>query len=210
MASIADGSFRDPRARLQEWNGRIYRVLDESAAAAWAAARSSGLIDSLTERGALVPTREVEAPGPVEGVLVLESDLLHPVTYPHEWSFSMLKDAALLTLSVTSGGAGGRSRVEGRVGISTSCIRRLRSEIRGCRFLRNVGFSGHWRGYGQFVDHFLGPLLLTAHKDIPFQRYLRGHLDGLPVGELSRLFTGRHRFKRGVLRHVIVTGSHRP
>jgi hypothetical protein len=67
-------------------------------------------------------------------------------------------------------------------------------------FERSAG--GPWVGYRQFCQTFLYPLMLEAHLGVPFQRYLRGHLDGFDPTEMRRIFAGRRRFKKGVFRHV--------
>ena len=205
MASIADGSFRDPHARLHQLDDRILRVLDDSAADSWRSAVESGLMSLLVERGMLVDTHEVAAPDGVIGALVLESDILRPISYPYEWSFSMLQDAALLTLDVCLEALSHGHELKDASSYNVV--------FDGCtpRFVDigsfAGGFSGHWRGYGQFVDHFLGPLLLSAHLGLAHQRYLRGHLDGIPVADLARIFSGRRRFRAGVFRHVVLRAA---
>ena len=202
MASIADGSFRDPAAKLHLVDGRLLRVLHERAANDWWTAVESGLIDGLLSKGWLVNTREVESPETfdLQGEMTLESELIHPVTYPSEWSFSMLQDAALLTLDVTL------AALEAGMELKDASSFNVVFDGVTPRFV-DIGsfaasFSGFWRGYAQFVDHFLAPLLLEAYRGVPFQRYLRGHLDGIPVLELGRMLGLRDTFRAGVFRHV--------
>ena len=49
---------------------------------------------------------------------------------------------------------------------------------------------------------YLYPLLLQAYKEIPFQPWLRGSIDGISPREAARLFSFRDRFRKGVLTHV--------
>jgi hypothetical protein len=64
-----------------------------------------------------------------------------------------------------------------------------------------------WAGYRQFCQTMLYPLLLQAHKDVRFQPWLRGQVGGIQPQELARLFTGRHRLRPGVLKHVVLHGA---
>ncbi len=54
---------------------------------------------------------------------------------------------------------------------------------------------------------FLYPLLLEAHLGVPFQPWLRGHVDGVSPPDFRRLLTYRDSFRRGMLRHVFLHAS---
>jgi hypothetical protein len=49
---------------------------------------------------------------------------------------------------------------------------------------------------------FLYPLLLQAYRDVPFQPWLRGSLEGIDAGVCSRLLSARDYLRAGVLAHV--------
>jgi len=51
---------------------------------------------------------------------------------------------------------------------------------------------------------YLYPLLLQAYRDVPFQPWLRGSIDGISPSEAARLFSLRDRLRRGVLGHVVL------
>jgi SAM-dependent methyltransferase len=61
-----------------------------------------------------------------------------------------------------------------------------------------------WAGYRQFCMLFLYPLLLQAWKDVPFQPWLRGSLDGITPHEARELLSTRDLFRRGTLSHVVL------
>src|SRR5207237_5659512 len=50
----------------------------------------------------------------------------------------------------------------------------------------------------------LYPLMLAAWKDVPFQPWLRGSLEGIAPAELRNLLSVRDRFRRGVTTHVVL------
>jgi hypothetical protein len=50
----------------------------------------------------------------------------------------------------------------------------------------------------------LYPLLLQAYKNVPYQPWLRGAIDGITPGQCRNLMSFRDLFRRGVLTHVVL------
>jgi hypothetical protein len=201
---LEPGSFRDPDSRVFTADGKVLRLLSEQGLADWRALAASGLLDELP----VVGTREVEAadvPDALHGnvAAVLEHDRIPFVSYPYEWTFAMLKDAALLQLELL------------RRGIEKGLILKDSSpynvQFRGARpvFIDVGSFEQlregePWAGYRQFCMLFLYPLLLQAWKDVPFQPWLRGSLDGITPHEVRELLSTRDLLRRGTLSHVVL------
>jgi precorrin-6B methylase 2 len=59
-----------------------------------------------------------------------------------------------------------------------------------------------WVGYRQFCQMFLYPLLLQAYRDVPFQPWMRGNIDGMDAELCLRLLSARDYLRGGVLAHV--------
>jgi len=53
----------------------------------------SGLYGTLVEKELLIPHKEMDSS-------LLKPEVVDFISYPYEWSFSMLKDAALTTLKI--------------------------------------------------------------------------------------------------------------
>ena len=49
---------------------------------------------------------------------------------------------------------------------------------------------------------FLYPLMLQAYRDVPFQPWLRGAIDGIEPAAMARLLGWRDMLRPGVLTHV--------
>src|SRR5437870_2973955 len=96
------GSFRDPESRVFYSGGEVYRALSEDGLADFEALVASGLLDDPrvigTERAADAPA--AAAPLTSDVAAVLRHEPVPFVSYPYEWTFSMLKDAALLQLDL--------------------------------------------------------------------------------------------------------------
>ncbi len=202
--SFAPSSFRDPDARVLAVEGaRIVRALSARAAALDAELRASGGLDELVREGLLVasaPCRDVAVP---DGwAALVESPRLPFVSYPYEWSFGMLQDAALLTLRLTE-----RLLTRG-VMLKDASAYNVLFDGAAPVFVDLGSFAAYeanapWVAYGQFCDHFLAPLMLEAYKGVPFQPALRGNLEGLSVtDQLAPLLSATDLRHPGVLVHV--------
>jgi hypothetical protein len=183
----------------------VYRALDETAAGDWAKLRATTFFPEVLATGQVVGTTEVapeDVPsGAPEGAaLVLEHERVPFISYPYEWTFEMLRDAAILHLEVLL------AALDEDITMKDGYAFNVQFVGATPRFIDVGSFEpargGPWIGYRQFCQTFLYPLLLEAHLGLPFQRYLLGHLDGLEPTEMRRIFSGRKRFKKGVFRHV--------
>jgi SAM-dependent methyltransferase len=192
-------SFRDPSNRVFYAGGEVRRGLRGSAVDDWRALAATGFFPRLVAEGKICPTEEVET---AEGFdLTLRHERIGFVSHPYEWTFGMLKDAALLHLEVLEAALAER--------ITTKDGSAYNLQWRGSRptFIDIGSFERlregePWAGYRQFCQTLLYPLMLTAHLGVDFQPWLRARIDGIEPGEMRRLLRGRHAWKAGVVKHV--------
>ena len=206
-----DGSFRDP-------SGRVYRVVGErgeavvrglrhDAATSMVELLAEPFFQELVDGGHVVETALLDADDPYARPVraagwdaAVRHEAVEFVTWPYEWPFSMLQDAALLQLRLLEASVTNGWMLKDATPFNV--------QWRGARptFVDAPSFvpwdGGYWQGYRQFCATFLTPLLLTAHLGIPFQPMLRSRLEGIPPEEAVRYFRGLRRFKRGVPSHV--------
>ena len=93
-AAAADpGSFRDPGSRVFVDGEEVLRAVYPASAADYEAFRDSGLLRQLVDEHWLVPSDEVEGPR-IPDARTAAYTLRHPripfISYPYEWSFSLL------------------------------------------------------------------------------------------------------------------------
>src|SRR4051812_24940066 len=101
MAQAHASSFRDPAGYMFRDGGKLYRQISRVGKDDYELTMSSGLYDELVEAGLLVAHKEVSQKlGDSNAYKVIQPDVIPFISYPYEWSFSQLKDAALLTLDV--------------------------------------------------------------------------------------------------------------
>ena len=97
-----DGSFRDPSGFVFTRDGTLYRQVNRSFKASFDAFIASGLYSDLVDEGLIVPHRNVPLTlaASNDACALLEPERIPFVSYPYEWSFGQLRDAALLTLAI--------------------------------------------------------------------------------------------------------------
>ena len=204
--AVEPGSFRDPDSRVLTSEGRVFRLLSERGLSDWNALQESGLFEALVDEGKLVATSEAELDVPAETLYsgiagVLEHERIPFVSYPYEWTFSMLRDAALLQLELVRRaiGAGMILKDSSPYNVQFHGARPIFVDVGSFEELRE---GEAWAGYRQFCMLFLYPLLLQAWKGIPFQPWLRGSVDGITPQECRALLSRRDLFRRGAFTHV--------
>lgn len=206
-ATRVAGSFRDPTSQVYFADDMVLRALDERGAADFAVVEAAGFYAEALERGDIVATERFDDPSSVgldAAAAVLRHERLAVTTYPYEWSFDMLKDAALLQLRLT------------RAALVDGCLTKDASaynvQFDGVRpvFIDVGSFEPYrpgepWFGYRQFCQHFLNPLVLQSVRGVPFQPWLRGSLEGLgPIDLLRLLRRWDWARRRGLFAHVVL------
>jgi hypothetical protein len=206
-AAYDPGSFRDRHARVFHAGGEVFRALDANAAQEWRKLLQTRFFPQLLQNGAVVGTREV-ACAAVAGLesserwsAVLRHDRVPFVSYPYEWSFGMLKDAALLHLDIMIAALDEGMILKDSTPFNYQWIG-TRPQLIDITSFASLTTGEPWVGYRQFCRMFLYPLLLEAYKGIPFQSWLRGSLEGLDADSIRRAMSLRDLLRKGVLKHV--------
>jgi len=198
------GSFRDWDSRVFSADGRVLRALTDDGLAGWRALAGSRLFAEAVAEGKLVATQEIDEPLPgLDAAAVLEHERVPFVSYPYEWPFSMLRDAALLQLELL------RRALDEDLTLKDASSYNVQWNGAQPVFIDVGSFEPlregePWHGYRQFCLLFLNPLLLQAYKGVPFQPWLRGSLDGIGPQELRRVLSARDLLRAGVLAHVVL------
>jgi hypothetical protein len=196
-------SFRDPSGFIFQSGGEIFRCVNLRYGPQYKHAAESGLYASCVKDGLLVPFEESARDfGFTQSAAVLKPTLVPQITYPYEWCFNQLKDAALLTLQVHL-----RALEHGMVLKDASAYNiQLIAADRLC-LIDHLSFDflaqhGAWPAYGQFCRNFLAPLALMSCVDLRLGRMLQVHLDGIPLDLASRLLPVSTRFRIGLQMHL--------
>ncbi len=193
------GSFRDREGRVVYFENRVLRALSPRALEAWERLAATAFFERMSEQGKIVPTRRVELPEELETAgwaAALEHQRISFVSYPYEWPFSMLRDAALLQLELL------RLALDDNMILKDASSYNVQWQGAQPVFIDVASFEtwvtgDPWAGYLQFCQLYLYPLFLTAYLDVGFQPWLRGSLEGIGAEEINRLFSWRDRLRPG-------------
>ncbi|MFV2062552.1 MAG: hypothetical protein ACC726_03445 [Chloroflexota bacterium] len=171
------GSYRDPAGFVFRRDGTVYRQINSSFAADWDHFIESGLYLHLRDEGLMVPHEEVdlELAAEAPAYRVIRPEQLDVISYPYEWSFSQLKDAALLTLRAQAIASEAGMMLRDASAYNVQFLRGRPILIDSLSFER-VTADRPWAPYRQFCEHFLAPLALMARVDIPLGSMLRNHI----------------------------------
>jgi len=202
--SAADpSSFRDPSGYLFHRGDQLYRQVNRRYKEDYDVLMDSGLYGELVAGGLLVPHEEVEL-DPLDPATVyktIKPELVPFVSYPYEWCFSQLKDAALATLAIQ------KKALSHGMSLKDSSAYNI--QFKDCRplLIDTLSFERFvpgqpWIAYRQFCQHFLAPLALMSYRDPRVSQLLRANLDGIPLDLASGLMPTRSKFRFSLLSHI--------
>lgn len=197
------GSYRDPSGYVFRRDGVLYRSIDGSYIEEWQAFLDSGLHDRLVEHGWLIPFE----PAPLDlaadraSIAVLRPEPVEFVSYPYEWTFGQLKDAALVTLDVHRAALDEGFILKDATAYNVQ-FRSGRPILIDSLSFERAREGAPWVAYRQFCEQFLAPLALMAYRDIRFGTWLREFLEGIPLDLASGLLPRRTMLRLGLLTHV--------
>jgi ribosomal protein L11 methylase PrmA len=200
-------SFRDRAGYVFNSNGLVYRQITTFGEQEYRELMSSGLYAEATKRGLLLSHKEIreDGVGLHEGAVLLPQQI-PAISYPYEWCFSQLKDAATLVLdlqelalskdmSLKDATAYNVQFMDGRpVFIDTSSFEKYRE-------------GSVWIAYRQFCEHFLAPLLLMSRVDVRLGRLLESYIDGIPIDLAASMVAKRTWLNPWLYMHVGLHGK---
>ena len=146
--------------------------------------------------GAGVPAADVDA-----WAMWVEHEPLPLVTYPYEWPFECLKQAACLTLDLLADALRSGYTLKDASAFNVQFIDSRPIFIDVLSFVEYEE-GAPFLGYKQFCEQFFAPLCLTAFAGIDFNQWFRGRLDGFDLSEASRALPLSTRCRPQVLMHI--------
>lgn len=196
-------SFRDPSGFIFLRDGVVYRQVTPSGAADYQQFKESGLYEALRSTNLVLPFEESAEPpaDPVQAHCVIRPDPVPFISYPYEWGFAQLKDAALATLAIQ------RIALDHGMILKDASAYNIQFVDGRPVLIDHLSFEAYdegmqWVGYRQFCQHFLAPLALMAHTSHDLGRLLQVHIDGIPLSLARALLPGKTRLSFGLLSHI--------
>ena len=203
------GSFRDPSGYVFLYRGRVFRAIDAECRDTLEQLNKSGVLPRLMRSGAVVDTRFVEdglllselesAHGP--HAAFLEHDRIAHITYPYEWSLSMVADAGIHTLDLQI------ALLEAGCSLKDATAYNVQFVGGAPRFIDLPSFERGarldvWYALGQFQRMFVYPLLLGRYQGWDPRSYFIANLDGRSASQVAGSFKGLQAYRPGLLLDV--------
>lgn len=197
------GSFRDPSGFVFESGGLIHRQVNQRYAEHYELLTSSGLYQALVEKQLLLPHEEVPPPSAPskEHLATLLPQQIPFISYPYEWCFSQLKDAAITTLRLQSIALHHGMTLKDASAYNIQFVNGRPVMIDTLSFERYEEGTP-WVAYRQFCQHFLAPLALMAYRDVRLIELLRVHIDGVPLDLAASLLPTRAWLRPSLFLHI--------
>jgi len=201
--ALHPASFRDPSGFVfRDGSGQLLRQVNRCYEQEYRRLMEGPLYGELVQKGWLIEHEEVpQASTDSESYKVIRPRELPFISYPYEWAFSALKDAALLTLNIQIRAL--------KAGLSLKDASAYNVQFDGNKpiFIDSLSFELYeegtpWIAYGQFCKHFLAPLALMARTDIHLAKMMTLYIDGIPLDIASKLLPWTTRWNIGLAMHL--------
>ncbi len=201
--AVEPGSFRDPSGFLFYKGGQIYRQVNSIYRQDYDHLMGSGLYKALVDSGLMIPHKEVDTggPGPGKAYKIIKPEPIPFISYPYEWCFGQLKDAALATFKI--------QKISMEHGMALKDCSAYNIQFKNGRpiFIDTLSFEKYregqpWIAYRQACQHFLAPLALMSYTDFRLNQLLRIHIDGIPLDLASSLLPSSTNFNPLLLSHI--------
>jgi hypothetical protein len=136
----------------------------------------------LVEKNILIPHQTIteNLTGLPNWHLTLQPEPIPFISYPYEWCFDTLKDAALLTLEAA------KEAMNFGMMLKDASAYNIQLYKGKPIFIDSLSFEQYdkqkpWVAYRQFCEHFFAPLALMHYLKKPFQNLFAAHVDGIPL-----------------------------
>lgn len=195
-------SFRDLSGFVFKKGNVLYRQINFSYKENYEKLMNSGLYDYLVEENKLIEHKEIKLLTD-DVYKIIKPNFIKYISYPYEWSFSMLKDASLLTLEI--------QKIALKYDMSLKDASAYNIQFtENCEpiFIDTLSFEKFnnipWIAYGQFCRHFLAPLLLMTFVDMRCQNLIKSCIDGIPLDLVVKLLPFKTKFNPSIFMHIFL------
>ena len=198
-------SFRDPSGFVFRYEGKYYRQVNQCFKQNYILLKESGLYDRLVKKRKLIPHIELDEnlSRSNEWYCTLLPEQIPFLSWPYEWCFGQLKDAALLTLDILKEAI--------QHGMILKDATPFNIQFRNDRpvFIDTLSFEKYnetqpWIAYRQFTESFIVPLLLCVYRSPETLKLLQVYPDGIPLTLASKWLPWRSRLNFNVFLHVFL------
>lgn len=196
-------SYRDPSGFIFTYKGEVYRQVNKVYQEDFDHFISSGLYEELVSSGLFINHQQLpeNLTGSDNWHTTLKPEQLDFISYPYEWCFAQLKEAALVTLELAHKGLGHNMILKDATPFNIQLHKGRLVFIDSLSFERYKE-TKPWVAYRQFCETFLAPLALMHYHQQPLQPMLVSYPEGVPLTIASRLLPWRSRLNLHTYLHI--------
>ncbi|MDD8018237.1 MAG: SAM-dependent methyltransferase [Bacteroidota bacterium] len=206
MFTKEPSSYKDKSGFVFWYHGEVFRCVSPAYKNHYEHFIDSGLSEKLTSHSLIIAHHEVDDTSifpidPEDIYKVIKPKTLPFISYPYEWSYEQLKDAALATLKIL------------RISLDHGMILKDAHPF-NIQFVDNhpllidtLSFEKYtegtpWVAYKQFCEAFIAPLAVLSQVDNRLNNILRTYTDGIPLDIVPSLLPLKSKLKIGLLLHL--------
>lgn len=194
-------SFRDPAGSLFYYEGVLYRQINNSYTENYDLLFSSGLYQKLVEKKYLIEHKEIRNLEEGDVYKIIQPEAIPFISYPYQWCFSQLKEAALLILKIQKIALDYGMSLKDSSAYNIQFFKGRPILIDTLSFEKNKE-KEPWIAYKQFCEHFLAPLYLQAKIDVSLNKLLINYIDGIPLSLTNKLLPLKYKFNVSSFIHL--------
>ena len=163
---------------------------------------NSELYQKLEEKNLIITHSEIENLDiDCDYYKIIKPEKIPFISYPYEWSFSQLKDAALLTLRIQ------KAAMKYGMTLKDGSAFNIQFHNGHPIFIDTLSFEIYeegqiWKPYKQFCQHFLAPLALISKKDVRLNLLSKIFIDGIPIDLAAKLLPKTTFGNFGLMAHI--------
>ena len=200
------GSFRDPAGKIFYYKDKIYREIFKTGLSRLSFLQKNNLLKELTEKNYIIKTELINSEEfnlADKNNKIIEHEKIDFISYPYEWTFNQLKDAAIFHLDFQI------FLLERNAKLIDSSAYNIQFKNNKPIFIDVLSIDEYsegeyWKGHKQFCENFLNPLLLKSKKGIDFNNWFKGNLEGISTREISNVLNFRDFFSYTIFFHVFL------
>jgi len=200
-------SFRDNFGSVYHSNGSILRTVNKIAEKNFSNLKEKNIFKNSIDKGFLIDFSIIENNQYPEKLknynIILKPKKISFISYPYEWTFNQLKDAAIHHLNFQI------------FLLELNCVLRDSSAFNiqfyegkpifiDIMSLKKYEDGEYWGGYKQFCENFLNPLLIGHLKNIEHNNLFRGSIEGIDTILLNKILNFKDKISFNVFTHVVL------
>jgi len=191
------GSFRDPSGYVFKVDGKIYRAISSTYKNHFEHASKKLIFEELFDKGFLIRHKAID-----KSIFkdlnddiykVIQPETIQFISYPYEWSFSQLKDAAILTLELQLELLKNDFTLKDATPYNIQFLNNKPIFIDTLSIEKINSIDYTWKAFKQFSEMFYMPLLLMSNVDLLSIRFLETFINGINYDLFFKLISFKQR-----------------